>query len=346
MVIDLFGLSEMEVRQRFPDVYQWILQRVKPEREHNNRRSYRELWWIFGEPRRLLRPAVKDLARYIATIETGTHRTFTFFDERVLADNMVICIASGDAFILGVLSSALHVIWAVAAGGRQGKGDDPRYNKSLCFDPFPFPDCTPVQREQIGAIAEELDGLRKERLRLYPELTLTQLYNVLARLRAGEALSDKERAVHDKGLAGVLRRLHDELDRAVFAAYGWPADLDDDELLTRLVALNRERWDEEGRGVVRWLRPEFQAGIRAAPSQREIELAASVAETLRQAWPRDLAAQFKAVRDALAAQREPADPERVAAMFVRARRDRVAEVLATLVSLGQARETAPGRYAP
>ena len=40
MVIDLFGLQEAEVRQRFPDVYQWVLERVKPERDQNNRASY------------------------------------------------------------------------------------------------------------------------------------------------------------------------------------------------------------------------------------------------------------------------------------------------------------------
>lgn len=143
-----------------------------------------------------------------------------------------------------------------------------------------------------------------------------------------------------------MRRLHDDLDRAVFAAYGWPADLSDDELLSRLVALNHERAEEEWRGKIRWLRPEFQAGMRAAPSQREIEMSESVATQIRQAWPRELAEQFKAVRAALVAQTEPAAPEQVASHFVRARRDRVAEVLETLVSLGQARETAPGRYAP
>jgi hypothetical protein len=178
------------------------------------------------------------------------------------------------------------------------------------------------------------------------DLTLTALYNVLAKLRGGEPLTERERDVHDRGLVGVLRRLHDELDRVVFAAYGWPADLSGDELLSRLVALNRERREEEWRGRTRWLRPELQTGIRAAPSQREIEIAEAVATQLRQAWPRELAEQFKVVRDALVAQTEPAAPEQVAAQFVRARRDRVAEVLATLVSLGQARETSPGRYAP
>ena len=56
MVIDLFGLTEAEVRQRFPEVYQWVLERVKPERDQNNARlSYRATWWIFGEPRPELR---------------------------------------------------------------------------------------------------------------------------------------------------------------------------------------------------------------------------------------------------------------------------------------------------
>ena len=76
MAIDLFGVTEDDVRQRFPDVYQWVLERVKPEREQNNRPSYRNLWWVFGEPRRELRPALVDLNRYIATVETAKHRVF------------------------------------------------------------------------------------------------------------------------------------------------------------------------------------------------------------------------------------------------------------------------------
>jgi hypothetical protein len=346
MVIDLFGLSEAEVRQRFPEVYQWVLDRVKPERDQNNRASYRSLWWIFGEPRRELRPPLIGLSRYVATVETARHRVFVFLDHNLTADNKLIVIAVNDPALLGVLSSQVHVTWALAQQTRLGYGDDPVYAKSLCFDPFPFPDCNEAQQAEIGAIAEELDALRKERLRLHPDLTLTGLYNVFEKLRAGAALTERERDIHDRGLVGVLRQLHDDLDRAVFAAYGWPDEIDDDELLTRLVALNRERYDEEGRGLVRWLRPEFQAGIRAAPVQREMDIAASVAEQLRQAWPRELAEQFRAVRAALATQTEPAEPERLAAMFVRARRDRVAEVLTTLVSLGQARETAPGLYAP
>ncbi len=75
MVIDLFGLSVEEVRDRFPAVFQHVAETVKPERDNNNRDTYRDNWWIFGEPRRDLRPALQGLPRYIATIETTKHMT-------------------------------------------------------------------------------------------------------------------------------------------------------------------------------------------------------------------------------------------------------------------------------
>jgi hypothetical protein len=254
---------------------------------------------------------------------------------------MLVCVAERRAFTLGVLSSRAHVQWSLSRGANLE--DRPRYTKSLCFDPFPFPDCGERDRVTITEIAEELDALRKEQLQLHPDLTLTALYNVLAKLQSGEPLTEAERDVHDHGLVAVLRQLHEDLDKAVFAAYGWPSDISDDDLLARLVALNHERAEEEFRGRIRWLRPEYQAGIAAAPAQRELEVA-PVIVAARQSWPRDLPDQFRAVRATLAAQSLPAAAEQVASRFVRARRDRVAEVLETLVSLGQVRKTGPGLY--
>src|SRR5690606_18904065 len=127
-----------------------------------------------------------------------------------------------------------------------------------CFETFPFPDATDAQRERIRDLAEQLDAHRKERLTEHPELTITKLYNVLEKVRARAPLTDAERDVHTKGLVGVLREIHDDLDGAVLEAYGWPVDLSDEEVLERLVQLNRERAAEEAAGVVRWLRPEFQ----------------------------------------------------------------------------------------
>jgi hypothetical protein len=108
LVIDLFGLSADDVRQRFPAVYQWVAERVKPERDQNNRATYRDNWWVFGEPRKDFRPALAGLPRYIATVETAKHRTFQFLDASVLPDNMLIAIATDDGAWLGVLSSQVR----------------------------------------------------------------------------------------------------------------------------------------------------------------------------------------------------------------------------------------------
>src|SRR5206468_984982 len=171
--------------------------------------------------------------------------------------------------------------------------DRPTYVKSASFDKFPFPLCGEAEKERIRKLAEELDAHRK-RVQARHGLTLTGLYNVLEKLRAAESavaavydrrhsqgegggpganpaeppipdghrpplqLTDKERWIHDKGLVSVLKQLHDDLDAAVFAAYGWPATLTDAQILERLVKLNAERAKEESSGLIRWLRPEYQ----------------------------------------------------------------------------------------
>ena len=160
MVLDFFGLSADEVRERFPEVYQYLLSTVKLERDANHRASYRLNWWVFGEPRKELRPALRGLPRYIATVETAKHRVFQFLDAAVLPDNMLVAIGLDDGYILGVLSSRHHVTWALRAGGWLGVGNDPRYSKSRCFDPFPFPATDDLQKHRIRQIA--LPGQRLE----------------------------------------------------------------------------------------------------------------------------------------------------------------------------------------
>lgn len=347
MVIDLFGLSAEELLQHYPEVYQWVSDRVKPERDQNNRAWYRENWWIFGEPRANFRPALEGLRRYIATVETAKHRVFQFLDEEVLPDNMLVNIALQDAFYLGVLSSRIHVTWALSAGGRLGIGNDPRYNKTRCFDPFPFPAATEAQQDEIRALAERLDAFRKERQDAHPQLTLTQMYNVLEALRAGRALSDGERAIHEQGLVSVLRDLHDQLDAAMAAAYGWPAELSGEEILERLVALNRERAEEEAQGQIRWLRPDYQnpegLATRRAARAAELDLGATVlAAAGKSAWPKTLPERVQAVRTALATLDRPASVEEVAALFKRARRQDVSALLQTLTELNHLQKTEAG----
>ena len=293
-VIDLFGLTAEEVRRRYPATYQRIYERVKPERDQNARASYRDNWWIFGEPRRELRPMLAGLPRYIATVETAKHRVFQFLDAAIAPDNMLVCIALDGAYPLGILSSSTHAIWALAAGGTLE--DRPRYNKTRCFETFPFPDPTPEQIARIRALAEELDTHRKRQQAAHPGLTLTGTYNVLEKLKQGEALNAKEKALHEQGLVSVLATLHHELDTAVLEAYGWPdlipglaaapaspeQECARETLLERLVALNTQRQREEAGGHIRWLRPDFQ-NPQASLASGETDAANPDPETARTA---------------------------------------------------------------
>jgi hypothetical protein len=346
MVIDLFGLTAEDVRKRYPEVYQHVLTTVKPERDANNRATYRDQWWIFGEPRRELRPALAGLSRYIATVETTKHRVFQFLDATILPDNMIVAIASDDAFHLGVLSSRAHVSWSLRSGGWLGVGNDPRYSKSRCFDPFPFPNAAADQKRRIREIAEELDHHRKNVLSTHENLTLTGLYNVQEQLRAGvqpNALTPQDRVIFDNGLVMVMKELHDRLDAAVADAYGWPANLTEDEILNRLVKLNRERANEEARGKVRWVRPEYQIErFGTAKEKAELDLAGGemhAAEPTagpKPTFPADDTAQTASVMAVLAGATAPIEPDAICTKFKQGRKvlAKVTAVLAALTRTG------------
>ncbi len=376
LVIDLFGLTADEVRSRYPAIYQWVLERVKPERDQNNRAGYRDNWWIHGEARRDWRAMSAGLPRYIATVETAKHRVFQFLDADILPDNKLINIALADAFHLGVLSSRTHIAWAMRSGSWLGVGNDSVYAKTRCFETFPFPEATPEQAARIRSLAEQLDAHRKRQQAAHPGLTLTGMYNVLERLRSGAELTAKERSPHEQGLVSVLKALHDDLDRAVFAAYGW-SDLAErlvgrpgattplpdkpteqaeaeEELLARLVALNAGRAAEEAEGVVRWLRPEYQNphGAQAVTSvQTEVDFGdrgeedASEPSVPRQAeavrdWPKGMREQIQAVRTLLTGQ--PQTVNALAARFKRKPSKAVQTVLEALEGLALARRDGEG----
>jgi hypothetical protein len=161
------------------------------------------------------------------------------------------------------------------------------------------------------------------------------MYNVLEKLRSSEPLNDKEKIIHQQGLTSLLQELHDNLDRAVFDAYGWsdlapqlvgkpgattplPDKPDaqaqaEEEFLSRLVDLNTQRAAEEASGTIRWLRPDFQAPDKQASTplsqQEDLALAdddtgpLSAAEgntpTAKRDWPKTMREQIKIVRELL-----------------------------------------------
>jgi hypothetical protein len=345
-VIDLDGYTAAQVRIQFPEVYQHVLNCVKPERDQNREPSRKENWWLFGRRNTELRSALRGLRRYISTVETSRHRFFVFLDANILPDNKLVNIALEDGFYLGTLSSTIHVTWALAAGGHLGVGNDPVYVKTRCFDPFPFPDCSEAHKSEIRALGEELDAHRKRQQELYPGITMTGMYNVLEKLRASEELEDREQQTYENGLVGVLKDIHDRLDRAVCDAYGWPQTIlsaeGEDQILQRVLALNLERAREEENGVVRWLRPEYQqpqaaavqVGLGITPTEAVPTAASARAKKLP--WPSGLADQVRLVKDTLRAN-EMLGADEVAARFTRARRSRVEEILETLTGLGQIR---------
>lgn len=375
IVIDLFWLTAEEVQRRFPAVYQHVFDNVKPERDVNNMQKRRDYWWVFGDPAASIRDALAGLPRYIATTRTAKHRVFQFLDAEILPESEVIAIALDDPAALAVLSSRLHVHFALETGSRLGMGNDPRYNNSLCFDPFPFPDFTEMPqalRARLDDLGARLDAFRKARIEATPDLTITALYNTLERLREVEAghgapLSDKERAAYEAGQVRILAELHDEIDRATLEAYGWsdlaPAligrvggtlpsrlktpdqEAAEEALLGRLVALNARRAADEARGHILWLRPEYQLPRlrEKAPRPSAEQVAATLAlpaDTARARWPADPLEQIRAVREVLRAAEAPLDAEAIAAQFAggRKRAERVRQILGMMVEIGAARE--------
>lgn len=369
-VLDTLGFDSQTLRNQHPVVYQWLHDKVKPEREAKRSTTsdsieYAERWWLFSKPRPKFRQSLVGLGRFLVTSRTARHRVFQFTDAASLPETKVLIVALDDALALGVLQSSTHVTFANQTGGWLGVGNDSTYNHSDCFEKFPFPDedtgLTPQLRERIAQLAEQIDAHRKRVLA--PEsgntgLTLTGLYNVLAALREGRALTPKEKTIHTQGLVGVLRELHDELDAAVLAAYGLPATASTDDILAHLVQLNTQRAAEEAQGRVRWLRPAFQNPQNTLQKQELIPQDSQAPEAdldsekslskpeqtkpTQHPWPPTLPEQVRAVAAALATSPVPLSLPAIEARF-KGRgpwKKSLPTLLQTLEALGRAQAVA------
>ncbi|MBK7539412.1 MAG: hypothetical protein IPI49_29445 [Myxococcales bacterium] len=73
-----FGDLSLEEAGRWPDLLQLVREKVKPERDKNNRETYRTYWWHFGEKRPALAAAVAPLSRCLVASRHTKHLCFVF----------------------------------------------------------------------------------------------------------------------------------------------------------------------------------------------------------------------------------------------------------------------------
>lgn len=232
---------------------------VQPERSKNNRESYAKYWWRHVEARQGFHAAQKDHHRFSVTARVAKHRLFSWLPSIVLPDSATIAITRDDDANFGILHSRFHELWSLGMCTWLGKGNDPRYTPSTCFETFPFPEgLTPniaaadyaadPRAIAIAAAAKRLDELRQNWLnpadlvKREPEVVPGYPDRILARdARAAAELKKRTLTNLYNQRPAWLANAHRDLDAAVAAAYGWPADLTDDEVLQHLFDLNQTR---------------------------------------------------------------------------------------------------------
>ena len=343
-VIDYTGFSSEDAKKFSPEAFQHLVDNVKPERDGNRDKTFREKWWLFGRPRHEMRHSLNGINIYFATSEVSKHRFFkTYKWPQQLIDGGAVAICCNDFSVFSVLHSRIHWTWSLASSGNLGV--TPRYQNALSFDPYPFPEIPDDLVGKLYSLGENLNTHRKRQQAAHPKLTLTQMYNVLEMVRAGKTIEGKDREIYDQGLIGILKDLHDQIDEAVADAYGWPVDLSDEDILYRLVALNKERAEEEANGHIRWLRPEYQNPEgKQQTTGKNTEMDLDVVATVEKAaWPKALPEQIAAVREALLEMGE-ASPDQIARQFKRARTSSVEPLLESLSALGQAEKLDNGNF--
>jgi type II restriction/modification system DNA methylase subunit YeeA len=244
-IIDFGNMKEAEAAL-YEAPFEHLRYMVKPSRDKNTDMARKENWWRLGRSGEGLMKAKANLSRLLITGRVGKHRVFTWVTADTVPDCEIVAIAREDDYFFGVLHSQAHETWARAQGTqvRDAKSGF-RYTPKSTFDTFPFPwppGTEPSENEdpRVKAIADaarELVRLRDNWLNPKPapgeppiseadlkDRTLTKLYN----LRAA-------------GKCAWLENAHRVLDEAVFAAYGWPADLTTQQILASLLALNHKR---------------------------------------------------------------------------------------------------------
>jgi type II restriction/modification system DNA methylase subunit YeeA len=232
-IIDFGADATLEEAALYEKPFEHVAEHVKPMRANNKRESYSSRWWIHMEPRPSMNRALAGFDRFLCTPRVAKYRLFVWLDAATLPDSATIAFARDCDYFFGVLHSRVHELWSLKMCTFLGVGNDPRYTPTTCFETFSLP-WPPGEEpvgdpvvEEISAAAKHLDELRRNWL-------------------DPEGISDSE--LRKRALTNLynarpawLQNAHERLDQAVFAAYGWPPEISNEDILKNLLALNLER---------------------------------------------------------------------------------------------------------
>lgn len=256
-IIDFGWTSDEATVALFEAPFRHALFHIQPERTRNRRENYAKYWWRHVEPRPGMWRALKGLSRFACTVVVAKYRIFAWLHPSCCPDHRLIVFAREDDTFFGILQSRFQEIWALKTGSTLE--DRPAYTPSTTFERFPFPDgLTPSipsadyavnpHAIAIAAAAKTLNELREAWLNpsdlvvREPEVVPGYPDRILARdENAAKVLKTRTLTNLYNERPTWLDMAHKALDAAVAAAYGWPADLTDDEILERLFALNQQR---------------------------------------------------------------------------------------------------------
>jgi hypothetical protein len=248
-VISLGDISMAEA-EHWPLLLKRLEDTVKAERAEKSRDVAQWPWWQFWRSRPELRFALTGLSRCLVTAQVTKHLMFSFQPtDRVFSQKLIVFpLVNYTSFAL--LQSRIHEFWTRLLSSTLE--DRLNYSPSDCFENFPFPH--PDPRTVIPSLEDIGQRLYDTRAKfmLDTQQGLTDTYNLL-----------KDPDCHDPRIE-ELRRLHEEMDRAVLAAYGWDIPVPpygtpttdaerraleafEDEVIDRLFLLNAERAEEEKR---------------------------------------------------------------------------------------------------
>jgi hypothetical protein len=196
--------------------------------------------------------SIRQFEAVIVVGRVSKYFTFRFAPtDAVFSDKVVVFVRTSFAEY-AVLSSAMHICWAIKWGTSSAAGT-PNLKPTECGRTFPFPILLGTSRMHLAESGRSFNDYREGLFEVLQQGP-TALYN---------RFHDPDETSAD---IQKLRQLHVEMDQAVAAAYGW-TDLDLDhgfhqtkqglrytiseparrEVLGRLLKLNHERYAEEVR---------------------------------------------------------------------------------------------------